>query len=161
MNFKLKILSAFCMVLFLNACSSNNEKVAIEKSAINEMQSIDSILNMQVVEWNSGKISGYMKGYWKSDSLRFVTKRGVVKGWNNVNNMYNKGFDSKEKMGVLVFEIYEKTFINQEQTTANIIGKFRVNKILKNQNIQDTGMFSLVFRKIDQENWKIIIDHTY
>lgn len=138
---------------------SNRNMVSDEKTF--EMGKIDSLLDAQVLGWNNGKLSEYMKAYWKDDSLRFITSKGVNKGWNNVFASYKKHYGSKEKMGNLTFEIYEKRFLDTTYHLANYVGMYRVDKMLEGKAKRDSGVFSLLLRKFDNEGWKIITDHTF
>jgi len=42
---------------------------------------IRKILDDQTNAWNRGDIEGFMKGYWKNDSLMFIGKNGINRGW--------------------------------------------------------------------------------
>ena len=47
--------------------SQSNDEIAVRK-----------LLNDQQVSWNRGDIDGFMKGYWKGDSLTFTGKSGIT-----------------------------------------------------------------------------------
>jgi len=55
-----------------------------------EEASIQQVMNNQVAAWNQGNIDGFMKGYWHSDSLRFINKTGITYGYDNTLNNYKK-----------------------------------------------------------------------
>ena len=114
---------------------------------------IISILTHQQNSWNNGDIKGYMDGYWKSDSLKFITKTGISKGWNATLDMHKKHYPDKEAMGTLVFE--EVDMIKMNATTIFVMGKWTLQKTKENVG----GRFTLVCKKISGK-WKIIIDHT-
>ena len=78
-------------------------------------------LENQRTAWNEGDIEKYMDGYWKSDSLRFIGKRGVQYGWKATLENYKKGYPTKEAMGKLSFEVISLEEIGNE--TAFMIGK--------------------------------------
>src|SRR5687768_10999378 len=63
------------------------------------------LLETQRQEWNKGNIDGYMQGYWKSDSLKFIGKSGITYGWEATRQKYISGFPDKEAMGELFFDI--------------------------------------------------------
>ena len=48
--------------------------------------SIRGLLDEQTRSWNRGDIDGFMKTYWKSDSLMFVGKSGITYGWENTRD---------------------------------------------------------------------------
>ena len=138
-----------------------SKKTVVSDVKSYEIGKIDSVLDAQVQGWNDGKLNVYMKGYWKDDSLRFITRNGINKGWNNVFSSYKKHFGTKEKMGQLDFEIYEKRFLDTTYQLVNYVGMYRVNKLQDGKPLRDSGVFSLLFRKFDNEGWKIITDHTF
>ena len=47
----------------------------------------------------------FMQPYWKSDSLMFMGKNGVVWGWQPTLDNYKKGYPNKDAMGQLSFDI--------------------------------------------------------
>ena len=116
-------------------------------------ESVKQVLANQLNEWNKGSVDGFMEGYWKNDSLQFLTSNGITYGWQNVNNNYKKSYPTKEKMGNLDFEILSEKVIDKTHTL--IIGKWKV----KDAEGENSGYFSLLFKLIDG-NWKIILDHT-
>lgn len=115
---------------------------------------IVDVLNRQLAAWNSGSIEGFMHGYWKSEELRFITKKGVTFGWNNVFESYKKSFSTKELMGKLLFDVDHVTEI--AKNTYLTTGKW----IVESKDQPKSGYFSLVFKKVKNE-WLIIVDHTF
>jgi CTP:phosphocholine cytidylyltransferase-like protein len=115
---------------------------------------IVDVLNRQLAAWNSGSIEGFMQGYWKSEELRFITKKGVTFGWNNVFESYKKSFSTKELMGKLLFNVDNVTEI--AKNTYLTTGKW----IVESADQPKSGYFSLVFKKVKNE-WLIIVDHTF
>lgn len=118
-----------------------------------ESNKIHETLLQQVVAWNQGDLEGFMKAYWVSDSLQFVTKKGVTKGYQNVFDNYKKAYPNKEAMGTLYFEIYKIEPLSRE--AAYVVGKWSVLK----QGESPEGHFTLLMKRINGE-WKIILDHT-
>jgi uncharacterized protein (TIGR02246 family) len=121
--------------------------------AQNPEQEIRDILNKQLISWNAGDIKGFMFYYWQSDSLQFVTSKGIVKGWENMLSYYQKAYPTKEKMGSLDFDVIDVHILSPE--SAFLIGRWRV---LSNEKTNE-GYFSLVFKKI-KGDWLIVVDHT-
>ncbi len=114
---------------------------------------IRKVLNEQVTAWNNGDIDGFMKGYWNSPEMTFVSGVNVTKGWQPTLERYKKGYDSKAKMGVLTFTDLEVTILGKE--SAVVLGKWSLQREKDNPN----GLFTLTFRKL-KEGWRIILDHT-
>ena len=114
---------------------------------------VRKVMDEQVAAWNNGDIEGFMKGYWNSPQMTFVSGDNVTKGWQPTLERYKKSYDSRAKMGVLSFTDLEITVTSKE--SAVVLGRFT----LVREKDKPTGMFTLNFRKF-KDGWKIIIDHT-
>jgi ketosteroid isomerase-like protein len=136
------IISAF--VFSISFAQSNDEKAEND---------IRKVMNEQVVAWNNGDIDGFMKGYWNSPEMTFVSGVNVTKGWQPTLERYKKGYDSKAKMGVLTFTDLDITILSKK--SAVVLGKWSLQREKDNPN----GLFTLTFRKL-KEGWRIILDHT-
>lgn len=111
------------------------------------------VLEDQRVAWNSGDIEGYMQGYWKSDSLRFVGKNGVRYGWNETLSSYKKGYPSKTEMGSLTFNVISLELLSG--TSAFMIGKWAISRAENSVS----GHFMLIWKKREGK-WLITADHS-
>jgi ketosteroid isomerase-like protein len=118
-----------------------------------EIDAISKVLYKQAEAWNRGDIDGYMKGYLKSDSLRFASGGGVSYGWEVTLNRYKKGYPSKTAMGRLTFSDIDIQIISSD--AALVFGKWE----LEREADHPWGLFSLLFRKTS-EGWRIVHDHT-
>ncbi len=118
-----------------------------------DLTEIRSILDNQELAWNKGNITEFMKGYWNSDSLCFLTAKGLKKGYNTLLNHYLQKYPSRHEMGNLKFIILKIETLNAE--SAMVIGNWN----LTNNENEYNGYFSLIFKKING-TWKIILDHT-
>lgn len=114
---------------------------------------IRKVMDEQAAAWNKGDIDGYMKGYWVSEKLTFVSGDTVTRGWQATLNRYKKGYDTREKMGVLTFSDLEITVLSKD--AAIVLGSWH----LKRLKDEPHGKFTLVFRKF-KEGWRITLDHT-
>ena len=111
------------------------------------------VLTKQQNAWNEGDIDGFMDHYWKSDSLRFMTKEKVTRGWKNTLERYKKGYPDKQTMGKLDFDILS---VEQLANDAAIVtGHW---KVTAGSEVSE-GHFNLLFRK-KQNRWVIVLDHT-
>jgi ketosteroid isomerase-like protein len=110
------------------------------------------VLETQRIYWNKGNIEAYMEGYWKSDSLRFIGKRGINFGWNNTLESYKKGYPDKEAMGNLTFQVISLEALSNN--TAFMIGKWDLDRKEK-----AGGYFTLVWKRLNGK-WLITVDHT-
>lgn len=109
-------------------------------------------MNDQVIAWNNADIEGFMQGYWKSDSLQFISKNGVTYGWQGVYDNYKKNYKTKDDMGILTFDQLQFKKLNSKKYL--VIGHWHLQK---EKVVQ--GFFSLIFEKI-KSKWLIILDHT-
>ena len=114
---------------------------------------VRKVMDEQVAAWNNGDIEGFMKGYWNSPQMTFVSGNNVTKGWQPTLDRYKKSYDSRAKMGVLSFSDLE--IIVTSKDSAVVLGRFT----LVRDADKPTGMFTLNFRKF-KDGWKIILDHT-
>lgn len=115
--------------------------------------SILKVMNEQVEAWNRGDIKGFMEGYWNSEEMRFVSGNSVSKGWQAAYDRYKVGYDTREKMGKLLFSEIEVTAL--DQNSAFVTGRFTLERV----DDKPTGLFTLIFRKIEGK-WRIVLDHT-
>ncbi len=114
---------------------------------------IQGVLMKQQKAWNEGKIEVYMQGYWNSDSLTFVGKRGVTKGWQNTLANYKKSYPDKTAMGKLKLEIISIKIIGKD--IAFVVGRWDLTRTIGNVG----GHFTLLMRKI-KGKWLIVADHS-
>lgn len=114
---------------------------------------IRAVMDEQTAAWNKGDIDGFMKGYWNSPEMTFVSGNNVTKGWQPTLERYKKSYNTRAKMGVLSFSDLEITILSKE--SALVLGRFT----LERETDKPTGMFTLTFRKF-KDGWKIILDHT-
>jgi SnoaL-like domain len=110
-------------------------------------------LRSQQDAWNEGNLEKFMEGYWKSDSMQFIGKRGINFGWQTTLDNYKKNYPDTVAMGKLRFEILRVNPVSPD--AAFLTGKF----FLKRPIGDLSGVFTLVFRKIDS-SWLIVYDHT-
>jgi hypothetical protein len=137
------------MLLILSAVAVSMAQSKDEKIKAD----VRKVLDEQVAGWNNGNIEGFMKGYWNSPQMTFVSGNNVTKGWQPTLDRYKKSYNTREKMGVLSFSELEITVTSKE--SAVVLGRFT----LVRQSDKPTGMFTLNFRKF-KDGWKIILDHT-
>lgn len=118
-----------------------------------QKKDILSVMKSQEKSWNNGDLKGYMKGYYQSDSLIFVSKHGITYGWENTLSNYQKAYPNKEKMGILSFSDIKVKRLKRD--IAFVVGKWKITTDETTMN----GVYSLIFRKYGKD-WRIISDHT-
>lgn len=120
---------------------------------VNDRTAIQTLLFNQQKAWNEGDLDGYMQGYWKSDSLTFVGKRGVTRGWKNTLDNYRKSYPDKAAMGKLELTVLSLKLLNDN--TAFVVGKWNLERVAGDVG----GHFSLLMRKFNGK-WTIVADHS-
>ena len=120
---------------------------------IDSKAAIMAVLMQQQRFWNQGDIAGYMKGYLKSDSLRFASGGNVSYGWQTTLDRYLKGYPDKDAMGQLLFSRIDIKMLSEN--SALVFGKWE----LRRKSDHPRGLFSLIFKRTGC-GWRIIHDHT-
>lgn len=115
--------------------------------------SIRKVLFEQEKEWNKGNLDGYMQGYWKSDSLKFIGKSGIQYGWQQTLDNYKKSYPDKASMGQLKFDILKVDILSD--SSAFVIGKWALTR--EKGNLE--GYFTLLLKAIEGR-WVIVCDHS-
>ena len=135
-------------IFFLLSVGSSVVGQSTEESAIRE------VLARQNKHWNDGNIEAFMEDYWKSDSLMFIGKNGVVYGWQATKDRYFRNYPDRKTMGQLAFDI--KKVDLHSPTTAWVLGSWKLTR----PEVGDIGgYFTLIFKKIDGK-WLVVSDHT-
>jgi ketosteroid isomerase-like protein len=114
---------------------------------------IRTMLSEQTAAWNRGNIEGFMKGYWESDSLVFMGKSGMTKGYAATLARYKKGYPDTAHMGQLTSNI-----ISMQRLSANyyfVTGKWHLDRSVG----MAEGYYSLLIRLINGY-WVIVNDHS-
>lgn len=113
---------------------------------------IEQVMNRQAECWNQRNIDGFMEPYWHSDSLRFMGKSGVTKGWQATLDRYKKNY-APDEMGNLVFDDLHFDVLSSEATWVD--GRWTLFRSLDTLS----GRFSLLWKRMDGK-WQIVADHS-
>ena len=141
------LLLVFSFLLLMQTgvhAQSKNDKISAE---------VRRVMDAQILAWNAGDIVGFMRGYWNSPELVFVSSDNVTKGWQPTVDRYKKNYPSREKMGVLTFSGLEIEVLSKD--AAKVLGSWALAREADNPK----GKFTLIFRKF-KDGWKIVHDHT-
>ena len=116
---------------------------------------IRRLLGDQVAAWNRGDLEGYMKGYWKSDSLTFFGNGEVTKGWQATLDRYRKHYRSEgREMGTLAFDLQDVALLERGQAVV------RGGWSLESGASPSHGLFTLWLRWFPDTGWQIVHDHS-
>lgn len=114
---------------------------------------IREVLAVQTEAWNRGDIEGFMQTYWHSDSLTFIGKNGVKKGWQATLESYKKGYPDTVSMGKLSFDILRVERLSRKY--YYVIGKWMLKRSIGDLS----GHYDLLLKKIGGR-WFIVSDHS-
>ena len=148
-----RLLTAIAFIAVTTFSTGIQTSAAPSKQDAKLAAAIRAVIDAQRDAWNRGDIEGYMDGYARSADTVFVSGDNVTHGWQTVLDHYKKGYDSREKMGVLTFSDLEITPLGKDAAVA--VGRWH----LQRAKDEPHGRFTLVFRKTKQ-GWKIVHDHT-
>jgi len=129
-------------------------EVVKTKPPVDDRALIEGIMAAQEEEWNAGDLEKFMAPYWHSDSLTFVGKSGLNRGWQKTLDNYIKGYPDRAAMGRLKFTNLHMEPLGKEY--YQVIGKWELTRdSLDNLS----GHYSLIWQKI-KGTWVIISDHS-
>ncbi len=116
-------------------------------------EEIERIMLAQQEAWNRGSVREFMQPYWPSDSLCFIGRRGVTKGWQATLDNYLMAYPDTSAMGRLQFTNSSVDVLSDD--AAYVIGKWELFRS------EDTlaGYYSLLWRKMSGK-WLIVADHS-
>jgi ketosteroid isomerase-like protein len=143
-----KLLLSFLFVLLsftMALAQSEKQKTAIRAE-------ITRVMTDQAIAWNNGDVDGFMKGYWKSEKLVFVSAE-VTRGWQPTLDRYKKSYSSRALMGTLSFSDLEIDVFSKD--SAAVLGSWSLARDKDNPH----GKFTLIFKRF-KDGWKIVHDHT-
>jgi len=143
----MKFIVIFISALFIASC---NDTKRMPSDAIGEIQ---KVMGQQQEAWNRGDLEDYMNGYWNSDSLRFIGKRGISYGWQSTLDNYKKGYPNADAMGPLQFTNLSIELMSD--SSAYVIGKWHLYRATDTLS----GHYSLLWKCMDKQ-WLIVADHS-
>jgi uncharacterized protein (TIGR02246 family) len=151
----MRIKTSFIILLMLTLAftSEGKKRKPARKQQSNPRIEIQKVLTAQQKAWNEGKIEAYMQGYWNNDSLTFVGKKGVTRGWKNTLANYKKSYPDKTAMGKLNLELIAIKILGKD--IAFVVGKWNLTRTIGDVG----GHFTLLMRNI-KGKWVIVADHS-
>ena len=116
---------------------------------------IDDAMQRSAVAWSNNDLSRFMSGYEASPATVYVTGHDVVRGYQAIQDMYQKRFGHGAGMGTLTFSMEEYCALGDDFVLG--LGTYRL--IREGTTSPLTGVYTLIFHRTAQ-GWKIISDHT-
>ena len=142
-------MKTICILLFLAAFSS----VAAAQSSSKAEADILKVMDDQAAAWNRGDVDSFMRGYWNSNDLVFVSGDTVTHGWQKTLDNYKAKYSTRAIMGALRFSDVTINLVSKD--TAVVLGSWSLAREKDNPH----GKFTLIFRKM-KDGWRIVHDHT-
>jgi hypothetical protein len=127
---------------------------ATSRPSASQRGDISQVLATQTAAWNRGDVTGFMQGYWQSDSLVFIGKSGLTYGWQPTLDNYRRSYPDAAAMGQLTFSNLRISPISAD--AAHVVGRWQLARPAAGDL---GGHFLLVFRRIEG-CWVIVADHS-
>jgi len=143
------LVSILAAVLLVNAANGGSFSSA---PVVDPSAAIHAVIDAQTAAWNRGDIDGYMDGYARSDDTMFVGT-DVTRGWTKVRDRYKAKYDSKAKMGKLVFSDLQLRPMSNDDVV--VTGAWNLTRAADTPH----GRFTLIFHR-RPEGWRIVYDHS-
>jgi uncharacterized protein (TIGR02246 family) len=135
--------------LLCGACTQTR-KPAYDSKA--DKDAIRSVLATEQIAWNNADLEAFMEGFWKSDSLLFMSPGGVAHGWQETLENYKRRYPDRAAMGTLSYEILQVDLLSRG--VFLVAGRYHITL----SNGTADGSFSVIFKKKDGK-WVAIYDH--
>jgi ketosteroid isomerase-like protein len=148
----LSLVSVIAAILIVSVANGGSFSAAPVKPVEDPSTAIRAVLDAQVAAWNHGDIDAYMNGYARSDDTMFVGT-DVTRGWTKVRDRYKTKYDSKSKMGTLVFSDIEMRPMGAADVV--VTGAWKLTRAADTPH----GRFTLIFHH-RPEGWRIVYDHS-
>ena len=119
-----------------------------------DQKDIRAVLDAQVIAWNKADLPGFMKGYWNSKELTFVSGKDMTRGWQETLDRYKRRYQAEGKeMGKLTFSEVEMKIV--APGVALVTGKWALELAKE----KPSGRYTLLVKKTE-DGWRIVHDHT-
>jgi ketosteroid isomerase-like protein len=115
------------------------------------------VLADQQEAWNRADIDAFMKGYWKSEEIRFAGGDTFRHGWQATIDRYRKSYPDAAAMGKLDFDLVEVRELSK--TVVYVFGKWHLTRANEAADKAPHGLFTLIVEKKGND-WFVTRDHT-
>ena len=148
----MKLIAKLSLLVGLAGTACTATRPAADPGAAH--RAIVQLLTTQTAAWNRGDIPGFMQGYWQSDSLVFIGRKGPTYGWQPTLTNYQKNYPDRAAMGQLDFSGLRVSLLGPG--AAQVVGHWHLARPAAG-DVQ--GYFLLVLRQV-QGQWLVVADHT-
>jgi ketosteroid isomerase-like protein len=126
-------------------------------------RAVRAVLRRQRRAWNRGDLDGYMRGYARTDTLRFASGGQVRTGWEETLARYRRSYPDDQAMGTLSFSELDVDLLSGRH--ALVFGRWRLERGGEAASAERAagGLFTLLFKNGatgEETTWRIVHDHT-
>lgn len=140
--------------VFVAGNSSNWASTPNDAQQAEARTEISSMMQQSARAWTRGDLDAFMDSYEASNSITFVTARGVVHGRGAIRDRYAPRFVPGAMHDSLSFEDVEIDLLSPD--VANVIAYYRLTR---GDSTTARGPTTVVVRRRDGK-WRIIHDHS-
>ncbi|MGI9024308.1 MAG: YybH family protein [Burkholderiaceae bacterium] len=115
------------------------------------------LLAVQRDAWNRADIEAFMRGYWRSEDIRFASGDAFKYGWRATLDGYRKAYPDAATMGRLDFDLVEVRELSPD--AVYVFGKWKLTRADEAKDKAPHGLFTLIVERKDG-TWVITRDHT-
>ncbi len=139
----------------LAGCASAGPPAASDAAAVEA--GVLATLDAQVEAWNAGSVRGFMDGYARTDTLRFLSGGTVRSGWEEALYGYVRSYPDAAAMGRLAFSDLTVRPLAADRALA--WGRWRLQRDGDEPGAGPGGLFTLVLAATP-DGWRVVHDHT-
>jgi ketosteroid isomerase-like protein len=144
---------SICILALAGLCLGGSIQAGDDSEAA--VRDVRGVLDQQVVDWNNGNLDGFLKGYWNSPKVVFMSGGNRFDGFTAMRDRYHRRYKAEGRsMGQLAFSELDIDPLGPEAVMAR--GRFRLTMP---DGSKPTGLFTVIVRKFP-EGWRIVHDHT-
>ena len=123
---------------------------------VDPVAGIEVVLDRQERDWNAGDLDGFLRGYWDSPKVVFQSGGDRNVGFESMRERYRKRYKAEGKaMGRVSFTEVEIEPLGSD--SAFVRGRWG---LVMPDGEKPGGLFTLIFRNLPGQGWKIVHDHT-
>ncbi|MAQ91914.1 MAG: DUF4440 domain-containing protein [Rhodothermaceae bacterium] len=148
---------ALLAVLALAGCASTAPSPSGEVDAAAIEAGVRATLDAQVEAWNAGSVRGFMDGYARTDTLRFLSGGTVREGWEEALYGYIRSYPDAAAMGQLAFSDLSVSPLAADR--ALVWGRWRLQRDGDAPGAGPGGLFTLILAETP-DGWRVMHDHT-
>jgi ketosteroid isomerase-like protein len=144
-----------------NTPSSSEGEDARPTATPADRRAVRAVLRRQRRAWNRGDLEGYMRGYARTDTLRFAAGAQERTGWEETLARYRRSYPDAQAMGTLSFSEVDVDLLSGRH--ALVFGRWDLAYDEEASRTSAGGLFTLLFEKTasaDGSPWRIVHDHT-